>query len=88
MPPSNPVEDKILDPLPSCFLNCLTYVYVHVVYGIPSELEGIKLLLKNAKVLRRLEVMLQLFNPNVENEFPLELLKIPRASKDCGIFMV
>ncbi|KAI9124162.1 hypothetical protein K1719_005462 [Acacia pycnantha] len=87
--PSNPIEDGILDPVPSCFLNRLNYVFVHVFYGYSMDLEGIKIILKNAMVLKKMEILLGLsVTPAMRNEFPLQLLKLPRASKDCGIFIV
>ncbi|KAI9123863.1 hypothetical protein K1719_005163 [Acacia pycnantha] len=87
--PSNPIEDGILDPVPSCFLNRLNYVFVHVFYGYSIDLEGINIILKNAMVLKKMEILLGMsVTPEMRNKFPLQLLKLPRASKDCGIFIV
>ena len=57
MEPSNPIEHEILDPVPACFLNRLNHVFVRVFNGF-SDMEGIKIILNNAMVLRKLEIQI------------------------------
>ncbi|KAI9091653.1 hypothetical protein K1719_028096 [Acacia pycnantha] len=85
--PSEPFEDNILDPLPRCFLYPLHFIYVYVKKGDVKELMGVKVLLENAMALVEMEIYFsELVNKDIRNNFCVELLKLPRGSRYCGIY--
>ncbi|KAK4278588.1 hypothetical protein QN277_016417 [Acacia crassicarpa] len=86
--PSDPIEDDIWDPLPPCFLFPLYFIYVYIKKGDVKELMGVKVLLENAIALVEMEIYFsELVNKDIRNNFCVELLKLPRGSRHCGIYI-
>ncbi|KAI9079325.1 hypothetical protein K1719_038726 [Acacia pycnantha] len=85
---SDPIEDNILDPLPPCFIYSLHFIHVYIKKGDDNELMGVKVLLENAMALVEMSIEFSTFvNKDGRNNFCVELLKLPRGSRYCGIYI-
>ncbi|KAI9076741.1 hypothetical protein K1719_041324 [Acacia pycnantha] len=85
---SDPIEDNILDPLPPCFIYRLHFINVYIKKGDEKDLMGVKVLLENAMALVEMAIEFSTFvNKDGRNNFCVELLKLPRGSRYCGIYI-
>ncbi|KAI9083824.1 hypothetical protein K1719_034082 [Acacia pycnantha] len=85
---SDPIEDNILDPLPPCFIYRLHFIHVYIKKGDVKDLMGVKVLLENAMALVEMAIEFSTFvNKDIRNNFYVELLKLPRGSRYCGIYI-
>ena len=82
-------NDRILDPVPPCFLSQLNCIKVYNYTGDKEELSAVKILLKNAVVLDKMIITCSHhFAKDLENlkKVHEQLLKLPRGSKHCELF--
>ncbi|KAF3948897.1 hypothetical protein CMV_025158 [Castanea mollissima] len=81
-------NDRILDPVPPCFLSQLNCIKVYDYEGDEEELSAVKILLKNAVVLEELVISCSHhFAKDLEKQKKVheQLLKLPRGSKHCEL---
>ncbi|KAM3749357.1 hypothetical protein ACB098_05G178300 [Castanea mollissima] len=81
-------NDRILDPVPPCFLSQLNCIKVYDYEGDKEELSAVKILLKNAVVLEKLVISCSHhFAKDLEKQKKVheQLLKLPRGSKHCEL---
>nr|XP_023899009.1 F-box/FBD/LRR-repeat protein At5g56420-like isoform X1 [Quercus suber]XP_023899010.1 F-box/FBD/LRR-repeat protein At5g56420-like isoform X1 [Quercus suber]XP_023899011.1 F-box/FBD/LRR-repeat protein At5g56420-like isoform X1 [Quercus suber] len=81
-------NDRILDPVPPCFLSQLNCIKVYDYEGDEEELSAVKILLKNAVVLDKMVISCS--HRSVKDLEKLkkvheQLLKLPRGSKHCEL---
>ncbi|XP_059433044.1 F-box/LRR-repeat protein At3g59190-like [Corylus avellana] len=79
-------DDRILDPVPSCFLSHLKRIKVDRYDGDENRLSAIKILLKKAVVLEKIVIFFSVFL-SLENrvKFCKQLIELPRGSHNCKI---
>ncbi|XP_050288640.1 F-box/FBD/LRR-repeat protein At5g56420-like [Quercus robur] len=81
-------NDRILDPVPPCFLSQLNCIKVYDYTGDKEELSAVKILLKNAVFLDKMVITCSHhFAKDLENlkKVHEQLLKLPRGSKHCEL---
>ncbi|XP_050288642.1 uncharacterized protein LOC126727152 [Quercus robur] len=81
-------NDRILDPVPPCFLSQLNCIKVYDYEGDEEELSAVKSLLKNAVVLDKMVITCSNhFAKDLKNlkKVHEQLLKLPRGSKHCEL---
>ncbi|KAM4112923.1 hypothetical protein ACJW30_05G178400 [Castanea mollissima] len=81
-------NDRILDPVPPCFLSQLNCIKVYDYEGDEEELSAVKILLKNAVVLDKMVITCSHhFAEDLEKQKKVheQLLKLPRGSKHCEL---
>nr|XP_023898997.1 F-box/FBD/LRR-repeat protein At5g56420-like [Quercus suber]POE52583.1 f-box/fbd/lrr-repeat protein [Quercus suber] len=81
-------NDRILDPVPPCFLSQLNCIEVCNYKGDEKELSAVKILLKNAVVLDKMVITCSHhFAKDLEKlkKVHEQLLKLPRGSKHCEL---
>ena len=89
MLPYNPDGGNILVRLPPCFLNRLHSIHIFIREGDAKELMAVKVLLKNAVALVKLGFEFSiLVEEERRNKFCVQLLKLPRYSRYCGIHLI
>nr|XP_023899019.1 putative FBD-associated F-box protein At3g50710 [Quercus suber]XP_023899020.1 putative FBD-associated F-box protein At3g50710 [Quercus suber] len=81
-------NDRILDPVPPCFLSQLNCIKVYGYEGDEEQLSFVKILLKTAVVLDKIVITCSHdFAKDLENHKKVheQLLKLPRGSKHCEL---
>lgn len=86
------VEDEgVLEPLPLCFLSHLKRIEVGEFNGDQyNELNAVRILLKNAKVLKKLDISWsKYFTAGAEQkaEITKQVFDFPRASGSCEVVL-
>lgn len=83
-------DDRILDPMPPCFLSQLKRIKVNSYDGDENKLSAIKILLKKTVVLEKIVIFFSLYlAQNLDNrvKFCKQLMELPRGSQNCKIVL-
>ncbi|XP_059435469.1 F-box/LRR-repeat protein At2g42720-like isoform X2 [Corylus avellana] len=81
-------DDMILDPVPLCFLSHLKCINIGSYFGHEKELLAVKILLKNAVVLDKINITCPAsYDKNFDRQVKVltQLLELPRRSQNCKI---
>ncbi|KAE7995431.1 hypothetical protein FH972_000225 [Carpinus fangiana] len=81
-------DDMILDPVPLCFLSHPKWINIGTYFGHEKELLAVKILLKNAIVLDKINITCPAsYDKNFDRQVKVltQLLELPRRSQNCKI---
>ncbi|KAK9267800.1 hypothetical protein L1049_010236 [Liquidambar formosana] len=80
-------DDRLLDPVPPCFLSHLKCIKVYNFDGNKDQLYVMKILLKNATVLDKMVITSRVHvgRLGLKKKVRKQLLKLPRGSMSCTV---
>ncbi|CAI9764089.1 unnamed protein product [Fraxinus pennsylvanica] len=76
-----------LEMVPECLVSCLEIINLLVFEGKTREMEMVKYLLANARVLKELRILTLNIPPELKLEIHKQLLQLPRGSTNCVVHL-